>query len=73
MIGWLIYSAVDVEKNKYYIQMYKDKFKEHFIEIKLVIVEELENMEQYVKVIRLILQLTEVEITLWENSWNKKE
>ena len=49
MIGWLIYSAVDVEKNKYYIQMYKDKFKEHFIEIKLVIVEELENMEQYVK------------------------
>lgn len=45
MIGWLIYSAVDVEKNKYYIQMYKDKFKEHFIEIKLVIVEELENME----------------------------
>ena len=29
--------------------MYKDKFKEHFIEIKLVIVEELENMEQYVK------------------------
>ena len=66
MIGWLIYSAVDVEKNKYYIQMYKDKFKEHFIEIKLVIVEELEN-------IRLILQLTEVEITLWDNSWNKKE
>lgn len=42
MIGWLIYSTVDVEKNKYYIQMYKDKFKEHFIEIKLVIVEELE-------------------------------
>ena len=49
MIGWLIYSAIDVEKNKYYIQMYKDKFKEHFIEIKLVIVEELENIEQYVK------------------------
>ena len=41
MIGWLIYSAVDVEKNKYYIQMYKDKFKEHFIEIKLVIMGEL--------------------------------
>ena len=27
-----IFPAVDVEKNKYYIQMYKDKFKEHFYE-----------------------------------------
>lgn len=49
MKGWLIYSAVDVEKNKYYIQMYVDRFKEHSIEIELVIVEELENMEEYVR------------------------
>lgn len=37
MTGWIIYSTEDVEKNKYYIQMYQEKFKKYGTSLKLVI------------------------------------
>lgn len=40
MIGWIIYSAEDVEKNKHYIEMYKEKFNAYHINLELVIAEE---------------------------------
>lgn len=49
MIGWIIYSEADVEKNKTYIQMYMDKFKKYKIDIKLVIIEEIENLKEFIK------------------------
>lgn len=49
MIGWIIYSAEDVEKNKSYIQMYVDKFKKYKVDIKLVIVEEIDNLREFIE------------------------
>lgn len=49
MIGWIIYSAEDVEKNKSYIQMYVDKFKKNKVDIKLVIVEEIDNLREFIE------------------------
>lgn len=49
MTGWLIYSAEDVEKNKYYIQMYMEKFAVYNVAINLVVVEEIENLREYIK------------------------
>ena len=49
MIGWLIYSAEDVEKNKYYIQMHMDKFAVYNVAIDLIIVEEIKNLYEFIK------------------------
>lgn len=40
MIGWIVYSAEDVEKNKHYIEMCKENFKAYHINLELVIAEE---------------------------------
>jgi gamma-F420-2:alpha-L-glutamate ligase len=41
MVGWLIYSNLDVEKNKRYIQFYLDEGKILNIDIKLILIENL--------------------------------
>lgn len=40
MTGWILYSKADVEKNRIYIQMYKDKFQQYNIKIETVIIED---------------------------------
>lgn len=42
MIGWLVYSKYDVEKNKRYIEFYIEEGKLQDIQIKLILVEKLE-------------------------------
>lgn len=42
MVGWLIYSQADVEKNKRYIGFYMDEGKMRDIEIRLILLEELD-------------------------------
>jgi len=42
MVGWLIYRERDVEKNKRYIEFYKEEGKLQDIEIKLILIEKLE-------------------------------
>lgn len=49
MKGWIIYSEKDVEKNKTYIEMYVDKFKKYKVDIKLIIIEEIDNLRGFVK------------------------
>ncbi len=41
MIGWLIYSQADIEKNKRYIQFYMEEGQKRNIDIRLVVLEEL--------------------------------
>lgn len=41
MTGWIIYSIKDVEKNKGYIQMYVDRFKDYNVRIDLIILEKI--------------------------------
>ncbi len=41
MIGWLIYSQADIEKNKRYIQFYMEEGLKRNIDIRLVVLEEL--------------------------------
>ena len=38
MTGWIIYSKEDVEKNKHYIHMYEEKFKEYDVTVKLAVI-----------------------------------
>lgn len=49
MTGWIIYSKEDVEKNKYYIQMYVDKFKKYNVDIQTIVVQDIENIEEFIK------------------------
>ncbi len=41
MVGWLIYSAADVEKNKHYIQFYMKEGRNRNIDIQLILVDDL--------------------------------
>ena len=48
-IGWVIYSREDAEKNKGFIRMLKEDFDQYNVELKLVILEEIDN-QVYIKV-----------------------
>lgn len=49
MTGWIIYSKEDVEKNRYYIQMYVEKFKKFNVDIQTVVVQDIENINKFIK------------------------
>ena len=48
-IGWVIYSREDAEKNKGFIRMLKEDFDQYNVELKLVILEEIDKPEVFVK------------------------
>lgn len=48
-IGWVIYSREDAEKNKGFIRMLKEDFDQYDVELKLVILEEIDKPEVFVK------------------------
>lgn len=47
MKGWIIYSQKDIEKNKSFVEMFKEHFCKYQIEIELIILEEMSDFECY--------------------------
>lgn len=47
MTGWIIYSKEDIEKNKGFVEMFKQHFSKYKVEIKLIIIEEICDIENY--------------------------
>lgn len=47
MIGWMIYSKEDIEKNKDFVEMFKEHFGKYKVDIRLIILEEMCDIEYY--------------------------
>lgn len=48
MTGWIIYSKGDIEKNKGFVEMFKEHFSKYQVDIKLIVLEEISDLECYV-------------------------